>query len=96
MVKRRKMCESAATQPPRSSSNPIIIMSCEDCFKTVPHAGTPVGRSEIIAGVDTYISEPTATGQKKILLYFSDIFSPFYINSQLIQDWFASKGSHVF
>jgi len=71
-------------------------MSCADCFKTVPHAGTPVGRSETIAGVDTYISEPTATtGQKKILLYFADVFSPFYINSQLIQDWFASKGYTV-
>jgi len=72
-------------------------MSCDDCFKTVPHTGTPVGRSESIAGVETYISEPpTAIGErKKILLYFSDVFSPFYTNSQLIQDWFASKGYTV-
>ena len=75
-------------------------MSCDDCFKTVPHTGTPVGRTETIAGVETYISESTGTaassGQKKILLYFSDVFGPFYINSQLIQNWFASKGNHVF
>ncbi|KAG9308285.1 Alpha/Beta hydrolase protein [Chiua virens] len=72
-------------------------MSCEDCFKTVPHIGTPSGRTETIAGVETYISEPKGAtgGQKKILLYFSDIFSPFYINSQLIQDWFASQGFTV-
>ena len=73
----------------------IIAMPCDDCFRTVPHIGTAVGRSEQIAGVETYVSEPpTATsGSKKILLYFSDVFSPFYINSQLIQDWFASKGN---
>ncbi|KAF8555052.1 alpha/beta-hydrolase [Imleria badia] len=73
-------------------------MSCDDCFKSVSHTGTPTGRTETIAGVATYVAEPTgatATGQKKILLYFSDVFSPFYINSQLIQDWFASNGYTV-
>ena len=68
-------------------------MSCDDCFKTVPHAGTPKGHSERIAGVETYITESAATEQRKILLYFSDVFSPFYINSQLIQDWFAANGT---
>jgi dienelactone hydrolase len=68
-------------------------MSCDDCFKSVPHTGNPVGRAETISGVPTYISEPAnVAGQKKILLYFADVFSPFYINSQLIQDWFATKG----
>ncbi|KAG8219213.1 Alpha/Beta hydrolase protein [Butyriboletus roseoflavus] len=70
-------------------------MSCDDCFKTVHHTGTPLGRTESIAGVPTYIAEPTTTGQKKILFYFSDVFGPFYINSQLLQDWFASNGDHV-
>ncbi|KAH0825944.1 hypothetical protein J3R83DRAFT_7536 [Lanmaoa asiatica] len=74
-------------------------MSCDDCFKTVRHTGTPLGRTESIAGIPTYISEPTTTaetGQKKILLYFSDVFSPFYVNSQLLQDWFASNGDQFF
>lgn len=72
-------------------------MSCDDCFKTVLHSGTTQGRTEYIADVPTYISEPTTaqTGQKKILLFFSDVFSPFYTNSQLLQDWFASNGDHV-
>ncbi|KAF9225118.1 alpha/beta-hydrolase [Gyrodon lividus] len=73
-------------------------MSCEDCFKTVPHAGTPLGKTETIAGVPTYVSEPkdaSTPGQKKILLFFSDVFSPFYINNQLVQDYFASHGFTV-
>ena len=73
-------------------------MSCDDCFKTVAHTGTPLGRAESIAGVPTYVVEPTSaaqSGQKKILFYFSDVFSPFYINSQLLQDSFASNGELV-
>ncbi|KAF9235040.1 Alpha/Beta hydrolase protein [Melanogaster broomeanus] len=71
-------------------------MSCEDCFKTVQHSGTPLGKTETIAGVPTYVSEPNDAGaQKKILLFFSDVFSPFYINNQLIQDYFASHGFTV-
>ncbi|KIJ66635.1 hypothetical protein HYDPIDRAFT_26966 [Hydnomerulius pinastri MD-312] len=71
-------------------------MSCEDCFKTVQHSGTALGRSETIAGVQTYISEPKDAGaQRNVLLYFSDVFSPFYINNQLIQDYFASHGFTV-
>jgi hypothetical protein len=66
-------------------------MSCDDCFKTVAHSGTPVGRTETIAGVATYVS---GTAQHKILLYFADVFGPFYRNSQLLQDWFAANGIH--
>lgn len=81
-----------------SISHPIV-MSCDDCFKTFPHTGTPRGRTETIADVETYVSDPptgaAATGgPNKILLFFSDVFSPFYINSQLIQDWFASNGEY--
>ncbi|KAF8835156.1 alpha/beta-hydrolase [Paxillus ammoniavirescens] len=71
-------------------------MSCEDCFKTVPHSGTPLGVAETIAGVPTYVSEPKDAGaQRKILLFFSDVFSPFYINNQLVQDYFAAHGFTV-
>lgn len=78
-------------------------MSCDDCFKTVPHTGTPLGRTELIAGVPTYIAEPNpattvvgqTTAQRKILLYFSDVFGPFYLNSQLLQDWYASNGDCI-
>jgi len=79
-----------------SSSSTSTKMFCEDCFKTVPHSGTPLGKAETIAGVTTYVSEPKDTGaRKKILLFFADVFSPFYINNQLVQDYFASHGFTV-
>ena len=84
MVKRRQARVDTATP----------TMSCDDCFKTVAHSGTPVGHTETIAGVPTYVSEPPGPAQNKILLFFADVFGPFYINSQLVQDWFASNGTH--
>jgi len=64
------------------------------CFKGFKHTGDPVGKKITIAGVETYISEPPAdtTGPKKVILFFSDIFGPFFRNAQLIQDYFASQG----
>ncbi|KAG6885291.1 hypothetical protein C0993_003575 [Termitomyces sp. T159_Od127] len=65
------------------------------CFKTLKHMGTPLGKSIEIAGVPTYISEPPtqmADGPKKVILYLSDVFGPFYLNNQLIQDYFAEHG----
>lgn len=65
------------------------------CAQGFKHEGEAVGRIETIAGVKTYISDPPAgaTGPKKIILYLSDVFGPFYINAQLLQDYFASQGT---
>jgi len=82
------------TETSRDRHSHCSTMSCDDCFKTVAHTGTPSGRTDSIAGVPTYIAEPTQA-QNKILLYFADVFGPFYINNQLIQDWFASNGIHL-
>ncbi|KAH7906930.1 Alpha/Beta hydrolase protein [Hygrophoropsis aurantiaca] len=77
------------------------------CFRTVQHSGTPVGeRISIKISVDstevavpTYLSRPpgstSATATRNVLLYFSDVFGPFYINSQLMQDYFAGQGLTV-
>ncbi|OCH86104.1 alpha/beta-hydrolase [Obba rivulosa] len=63
----------------------------ECCIKTLQHSGTPLGTIETIAGVETYISPPQTLGHhKKILLFFADVFGPLYINSKLLQDYFAS------
>ncbi|CAA7266420.1 unnamed protein product [Cyclocybe aegerita] len=64
------------------------------CFQLVKHSGEPVGRKTTIGGFETYISEPLAdiAGPKKVLLYFSDLFGPFFINAKLVQDYFASHG----
>lgn len=72
----------------------------DHCAQGVQHTGTPVGRVETIAGVETYISDPptgsTVSGEPpKVVLYFADIFSPLFINSKLLQDYFAAHGTHT-
>jgi len=73
---------------------------CEDCFTGVKHSGDPVGKTVTIAEVPTYLSEPppsvaTRSGPKKVVLFFSDVYGPFYLNNQLLQDYFASQGFFV-
>ncbi|KAJ7187030.1 hypothetical protein C8R46DRAFT_1158059 [Mycena filopes] len=69
---------------------------CKDCFTGVKHSGEPVGKTITIADIPTYISEPPAgspeAGPKKIILFFSDVFGPFFLNNKLLQDFFASQG----
>lgn len=70
------------------------------CVKGVKHFGEPSGETITIADVQTYISKPPPTKDsshddnlnKKIILYFADVFGPFYINAQLLQDYYASHG----
>ena len=72
------------------------------CIKGVKHFGEPNGEIILIAGIETYISKPPPSPpqdhsshdnlDKKIILYFADAFGPFYINAQLLQDYFASHG----
>ncbi|EGN93573.1 hypothetical protein SERLA73DRAFT_189276 [Serpula lacrymans var. lacrymans S7.3] len=80
-----------------SSSTLLAGPLGDACFKTVKHTGTPVGRAIEVAGVPTYISEPAeSTGtQKKVILFFADVFGPFYLNNKLVQDYFASFGFTV-
>lgn len=64
------------------------------CTKGFRHTGSPVGTTDIIAGVQTYVSKPkdSSSEKKKIVLFFSDIYSPLYLNNQLVQDYFARQG----
>ncbi|KAF6741571.1 dienelactone hydrolase family-domain-containing protein [Ephemerocybe angulata] len=74
-----------------------------DCAKGSRHIGTPTGRNVSFAGVPTYLSEPPFQQSKskpdstatKVILFFSDAFGPFYINNQLVQDYYAAQGYHV-
>ncbi|KAF5311414.1 hypothetical protein D9611_011522 [Ephemerocybe angulata] len=74
-----------------------------DCAKGSRHIGTPAGRNVSFAGVPTYLSEPpfqqskskTDSTETKVILFFSDAFGPFYINNQLVQDYYAAQGYHV-
>lgn len=68
------------------------------CWSGIKHKGTPVGRVEMLGGLNTYISEPatgeTATGShKKIVLFLADVYGPLFINNQLLQDFFTSCGT---
>lgn len=58
------------------------------------HDGLPVGKFEEIGGMNTYISLPPGNNSEynKILLWFADVYSPTFLNNQLVMDWFASRG----
>ncbi|KAJ7471972.1 Alpha/Beta hydrolase protein [Mycena latifolia] len=78
----------------------IAHSHCADCITGVKHSGTPAGNTVTIAGVPTYVSDPPATAleagsPKKVILFFSDVYGPFFLNNQLVQDYFASQGFHV-
>ena len=68
----------------------------ECCTKSVKHSGEAKGKAIDIDGIPTYLSAPETSqepaGKKRVLLFCSDVFSPFSLNNQLIQDYFASKG----
>lgn len=69
------------------------------CIKAVQHTGTARGEVFSIADVPTYVVSPLGGGSdvsqapfKKIVLFFSDVYGPLYINNQLVMDYFASQG----
>lgn len=56
-----------------------------------------VGRNVTIGGVPTYVAHPrrgghSPNGIKKVITFYSDVYSPFNVNNQLVQDYFASQG----
>ncbi|OSX66866.1 hypothetical protein POSPLADRAFT_1051034 [Postia placenta MAD-698-R-SB12] len=72
---------------------PVVNSPRECCIKTVEHSGTAGGTTEIIAGVPTYVSRPQSQGEsRKIVLFFADVYGPFFLNSQLLMDYWASHG----
>ena len=80
-----------------STQSPVLAGPPGDCcLKGVKHFGDPRGETITIAGVQTYISKPPpakdSSHDKKIILYLADVFGPFYINAQLLQDYYASHG----
>ena len=74
--------------------SPMLAGPIGDCCVTgLQHEGEAVGKTIKIADVDTYVSEPPAgTTDTKVILYFSDVYGPFYPNAKLMQDYYASHG----
>ncbi|KAL8286150.1 hypothetical protein RQP46_004638 [Phenoliferia psychrophenolica] len=68
-------------------------MSCPDCLNGAIHEGTPVGKTETIAGVATYVSLPPAGtyDKDKAVVFLGDIFGQ-YANAKLLADSFAANG----
>lgn len=81
-------------------SDPVLAApSGECCLKTVQHKGTAAGTSETIFDINTYVTgaKPGGSGSgvaDRILFYFADVHGPFYINGQLVADYFASRGMY--
>ncbi|KAJ7083982.1 Alpha/Beta hydrolase protein [Mycena belliarum] len=78
-----------------ASSTILAHSHCDDCFRGVKHSGTAAGQTVTIADVPTYVSnQPSATAgsPKKVILFFADIYGPFSLNNELVQDYFASQG----
>jgi hypothetical protein len=70
---------------------PCTTMTSEACYTTVQHEGTPSGETITVAGVETY--KTGSTSSNKVILFFTDVYGPFYVNNQLLMDYFASNGS---
>ena len=78
-----------------TTSDPVLAApSGECCLKTVQHKGAAAGTSEFIFNINTYVTGKKAGPgpAERILLYFPDVFGPFYINNELVADYFASRG----
>ena len=67
----------------------------DHCVSGVKYSGNPTGKKITIGDVPTYISEPkdVQRGVKKVILFYSDVWGPFHINNQLLQDYFAQNGT---
>ena len=88
---------SVLAVPHDHSSSPVLAGPIgPDCITGVTYEGREVGNNVTIAGVPTYVSlpspEPEEGAPKKVILFFSDVYSAFHMNNMLLQDWFASQG----
>ncbi|KXN92792.1 Protein AIM2 [Leucoagaricus sp. SymC.cos] len=75
-----------------SSSKPISGPHSDLCFTGVKHTGGAAGKTTELGGIATNVAELKSGEAKGIILYFSDVHGPFYINNQLIQDYYAENG----
>ncbi|KAF7973501.1 hypothetical protein HWV62_15006 [Athelia sp. TMB] len=74
-----------------SRQSTVLATLSECCIKGHKHNGDPAGGIIKLAGLDTYIAEPTkeVTGPKKVLIFLSDVYGSQHINAMLLQDQFA-------
>ncbi|KAK3073289.1 hypothetical protein LTR53_005286 [Teratosphaeriaceae sp. CCFEE 6253] len=64
---------------------------CNDCIKGTIHKGKPVGKEEMIHGLNTYVVS-NRTNARGIVDVYSDIFGLRLPNNKLIADSYAKSG----
>ncbi|EAU82569.1 hypothetical protein CC1G_12149 [Coprinopsis cinerea okayama7 len=98
---------SETPAPTESSSedhgDPILAGSIDrQCLTGEEYDGVAQGWNITLAGVPTYYNKPSLAwrqanpGPAKVLLFYSDVYSPFFMNNILLMDWYASQGYWVF
>lgn len=71
-------------------------IGCKDCASGALHSGTPVGRTETLYGLPTYITRPPAgITPKAIIVIIPDAFGWELVNSRILADNYAQKGHFV-
>lgn len=81
-----------------ASDRVLAAPSGDCCLKVIQHKGDAKGRTETIYNIQTYISgAPNHDGKAdRILFHFADVWGPYFINNQLVNDYFASQGIRLF
>ena len=80
-------------------AGPMTAQCCARPGTQLQHEGEPRGREEHYAGVRTYVARPKDSKpkgevkNKGVILYFSDIFGPFYTPARLTMDYWAENGA---
>ncbi|KAF2477669.1 alpha/beta-hydrolase [Lindgomyces ingoldianus] len=65
--------------------------SCEECIKGTIHRGQPLGKEEMVHGLNTYVIG-NRTNPRGIVVIYSDIFGLPLPNNKLIADAYAKSG----
>jgi len=68
----------------------------ECCLSGKVQSGTPVGRVEEIAGLQTYVSEPENGSKAKTVIFLVDIFGWEFTNVRLLADQYAKAGFYTY
>ncbi|KAG2005434.1 dienelactone hydrolase [Coprinopsis cinerea AmutBmut pab1-1] len=84
---------------PHDPHDPVLASAVDkDCLEGTEYEGIAKGWNVTIAGVHTYYvrpSGPPKPGPRKVLLFYSDVYSAFFPNNFILQDWYADQGYHV-
>ncbi|KAG2005464.1 dienelactone hydrolase [Coprinopsis cinerea AmutBmut pab1-1] len=84
---------------PHDPNDPVLASTVDkDCLEGTEYEGMAKGWNVTIAGVHTYYARPSGpppTGPRKVLLFYSDVYSAFFPNNFILQDWFADQGYYV-